>query len=285
MIHHYPRPEKYESVEVALTYFTPEFCAALLERNTRNRRQNPRTQRMFGAALREGRAYLSDSAVAVAPDGTLINGQNRLATCVETGIGFWGFLATGVPFESQIIMDTGGKRTFAQHLQIVYGEASANNKAALTMALWKYENGNYGYRGNYFNRPEADVTMLDALWTEVGDEITAAVAFVERTRRKVQYSGTPLALVRLLTARIDEYDSDFFFDRIATGSDLVDGSAILAARNWIATASRTASARPAAEHQVAILIKAWNKYRDGEHVGQLRFRRGGANPEPFPEPK
>lgn len=33
--------EQYRNIRVALHYFTPEFCAALLERNTRNRRENP----------------------------------------------------------------------------------------------------------------------------------------------------------------------------------------------------------------------------------------------------
>jgi len=35
----------------------------------------------------------------------------------------------------------------------------------------------------------------------------------------------------------------------------------------------------------ALVIKAWNAYRDGAPVRQLKYRIGGANPEKFPEPR
>ena len=35
---------------------------------------------------------------------------------------------------------------------------------------------------------------------------------------------------------------------------------------------------------LAITLKAWNAYRQGETVGLYRWRPGGAKPEAFPEP-
>lgn len=279
-------PDRYRDVRVELHYFDMPEIESLLELNTRNRRPNERTQRMFRSELRAGRAYLSDSAIVLSNDDppAILNGQNRLMAAQQEGIGFWGFLATGVPEESQLIMDTGGRRTFAQHLTIVYGEPNATEKQALVTALWKYENGNYGFRGNWFNRPDPKITDLDRLWGERGEDVSAAIKVADRARRGVEYSKTALGLLRLLTVDIDREDSDHFFERITTDVGHSAGDAALAARTWIRGQVRSAGPKPSTEQQVAILIKAWNRYREGEPVQQLRYRPGGANPESYPTP-
>lgn len=272
-------------VRVYLAFFTPEECASLLERNTGNRDMNRRTIRSIRKALRSGEMYLSDSAITIAPDGTLTNGQNRCQAAVEEGVGFWAIRAEGVPKAAQLIMDTGSRRTFAQHLKIAYGEGDTINKAAITSGLWKYTNGHYTFRGNYFNRPDPSVIDLDSTWRTNRGEILAAVTVGRRASQHTEFTLTPLGIAAIVTSRIDSADSEFFFDRLATGSGLPEGSPILAARAWSITSARSVSGKPSASHQLAIIFKAWNAFRDGRSVKAMSYRPGGAAPEQFPTPR
>jgi hypothetical protein len=40
-----------------------------------------------------------------------------------------------------------------------------------------------------------------------------------------------------------------------------------------------------ARWMTAITIKTWNAFRNGDEIGQLKWRAGGAAPEAFPIPK
>jgi hypothetical protein len=69
---------------------------------------------------------------------------------------------------------------------------------------------------------------------------------------------------------------------LATGENLTKGNPIYALRSLLEK-DRMAIRRFGQTYRLAVIIKAWNAYRDGREVKSLRWTQGGANPEPFPE--
>lgn len=63
------------------------------------------------------------------------------------------------------------------------------------------------------------------------------------------------------------------------------GNPILTLRNLLIGAKADSRGEINQTYIAAVTIKAWNRYRSGDPVSQLRFRVGGANPESFPEPR
>lgn len=83
--------------------------------------------------------------------------------------------------------------------------------------------------------------------------------------------------------RIDADDACFFVDRLCDGADLTDGSPILALRKALIN-NAAARAKQPDFVVIALVIKAWNAYRQGRTMQVLAWKSGGAAPEAFPEP-
>ena len=79
-------------------------------------------------------------------------------------------------------------------------------------------------------------------------------------------------------------DVEFFFARLADGQNMAKGDPIYELRKT-AENSKTVRGQRSERFLTAIMIKAWNAYRDGAKVGLLTFRPGGEKPERFPEPR
>ena len=93
--------------------------------------------------------------------------------------------------------------------------------------------------------------------------------------------------VKVLT-EIDAEDAEYFFDRLASGEGLYRCDPIFELRNALQEEMQQAGGKTRTGRnntwKLAIIIKAWNKYRNGETVKLLSYRPGGANRERFPEP-
>ena len=86
-----------------------------------------------------------------------------------------------------------------------------------------------------------------------------------------------------LFTNIDVEDTEAFFARLIDGQDMSKGDPIYELRKALLN-SRNVRGERSTSYLVAITIKAWNKWRDGEKIDLLSYRRGGSSPEAFPEP-
>ena len=99
-------------------------------------------------------------------------------------------------------------------------------------------------------------------------------------------SRQSFGLCHWLFSMIDAEDGEFFWDRLVDGQGLESGNPIYALRELLRREAMLPSTRDKmrADVVIALTIKAWNAYRDGETIQLLRFKVGGAHPEKFPEP-
>lgn len=266
------RPVDVEKVDV-----TPDLAREWLGYNTHNRRLRERVIRAYAADITAGAWRWNGESIKFAADGTLLDGQHRLAAIVAAETAVPMLVIRGLPKETQETIDGGAKRKFSDLLQL-RGETSFVTLAAVTrrVSLWEM-----GVRRTGGNITTTNAQLLQTLekYPDLRD-IALAAGAVART---CALNGSTIGLCMWLFTRLDSEDSDFFFSRLADGQSLVSGDPVYELRRT-AEASKSVRGERSEAYLIAITIKAWNAYRDGTKVGQLRFRPGGANPERFPEP-
>jgi hypothetical protein len=94
----------------------------------------------------------------------------------------------------------------------------------------------------------------------------------------------PHALCGFFHYIFNQIDPDMckhFFDGLASGANLPDGSPVLALRNQLMNLRNRENVKTR-EERIAIFVKAWNHLRAGKSVKQIKWIPDGAKPELFP---
>lgn len=105
-----------EGITVQYEEITPEVARAMLEKNTENRALREGRVLALERDIRSGKFFHTHQGVAFNTNGTLVDGQHRLAAVVRAGIPVTMQVTRGLPVESKPVIDTGAKRTVADVL-------------------------------------------------------------------------------------------------------------------------------------------------------------------------
>lgn len=256
---------------------TPQMAHEWLGYNTHNRRLRERVVNAYAADMAAGAWQWNGESIKFATDGTLLDGQHRLAAIVKADVTVPMLVVRGLPNETQDTVDGGISRKFADVLQL-RGELSCVTLAALVRRVTMWE---AGFRFNFAGTVTTNAQMLQTL--EKHPQLRAIAGAARNTARGVALPSSLIGFGMWLFSQIDTEDTDFFFDRLGDGQNLAKGDAIYELRRT-AEASKSVRGERSETFMAAIMIKAWNAYRDGKQVALLRYKRGGANPEKFPEP-
>lgn len=266
------------SGDVELVTIAPELAAEWLSCNTHNRSIRQRVVLAYAADMKAGNWQWNGESIKFAADGTLLDGQHRLAAIVEAGVTIPMLVIRNLPNETQETVDGGTKRKFADVLQL-RGERSHATLSAVVRRVTSWESGVKRAGSSPYAPTNAEMlqTLEKYPWLR---EVALSASNVSR------HCGLPASVIGLgmwLFSRLSNEDSDFFFARLSDSQGLVKGYPIYELRKT-ADGSRSVRGQRSEMYLTAILIKAWNAYRDGEQVGILSFKSGGAKPERFPEP-
>lgn len=275
-----------QSIEVV----TPALAETWLATMGRNRHLSTTRVEAYTKFMKDGLWIYDGDPIRFNQDGELVDGQHRLWALVEANYTTQFLVVRGVSREAFATMNTGKTRSFSDIMSVEYPEIpSIVRTGTVVQVIYRWS---IGRRGSTLSSSGANQAIPNAV----------LLAFFEANKdtivRVVREGGRVIGHVHGMTIttaaiglwafeKIDSEDATDFFDKLMTGRGLESGSPILAYRNWIARNMQGAStnARVPLDMGVALLIKAWNAYRDGTEVTNLRWRRGGANPEAFPEPK
>lgn len=101
---------------------TPELARKWLEKNTANRGLRPSRVRYFAKLIENNEFMLTHQGIAFAKDGTLIDGQHRLAAIAAVGKPVRMFVGEGFVREDVILaIDIGSRRNTADSLRLKNG--------------------------------------------------------------------------------------------------------------------------------------------------------------------
>lgn len=266
------------STSVDIVLVTSEMAARWLRQNTSNRRLDASNVDMYVRIIRAGRWHLSNDAVSFGPDGTVLNGQHRLTAIVKTGIACELLVMTNAKVASQVAMDAQKKRTAGDYLAIM-GHTNYTHLAAVTRVILLHQIGQLANGGNY-KLSNDEVAEFVAQHPDLAHAVTRAQAMTKKVDCPQSVVG---AAIWLLTP-IDPDDMAAFMNAWRDGVNLAEGDPILALTARLREVRRNRRIVSRAEY-LALILRAWNAWRDGRTVTGFPLRTRASGPVEIPEPK
>ena len=257
-----------------LVYVTPDLAREWLYRNTGNRPLRSEAVDKLARDMAAGRFLENGDAIRLSADGVLLDGQHRLEALVESGAAAWLLVVSNLPAAAQDTVDDGAKRTMADRFAF-HGEPDAKTLAAVVRRAILWERGHKYQTGKF--QPSA---LESFEFLAEHPELREAASAAAHHRKAKLLPASTIGLCWWLFAAIDAGHCAEFFDRLADGAMLAKGNPILTLRNRLSDLNAQPGRTPE-RHVLAMVIKAWNKYRTGQELSTLRF----AEHEKFPEPK
>lgn len=265
--------------DIELIDVTPEIAARWLLSNTHNRNLRRAVVLAYAADMAAGAWNWNGESIKFAEDGTLLDGQHRLAAIVEADLTVRMLVVRGLPPETQETLDTGTKRKFYDVLRL-RDEHNCHLLAAITRRVYVWEDGarRVGSKTKY---PPTTSQLLVTL--EKHPELRGIATEAHTLGHNVELPASIIGLGIWLFGRINPDDCAFFFARLSDFQGLLKGDPIYELRRSLER-SLSAQHERSETYLLAILIKGWNAYRDGKKITVLTYRPGGSRPEEFPEP-
>lgn len=272
--------------DMAIEQIDADLAGHYLGHNLNNR--NPKLQRInnYARDMADNKWRWTGEAIKFAPDGTLLDGQNRLMAVMKANVTVPFLVIRNVSEHSQEVMDTGAPRSFADALKL-RGETGVTQLAAVTRLVSLWEQGIPAFRSGATKYGATIPQLFEVL--DRHPELRESVKRGASISKHADISTTCATFCYYILSEIDDEDADFFFERLADGVNLDKDSPIRALRESLAGLKRERGGVQASGRyfvpMAALIFKAWNKYRKGDPTQQIRWRTGGARPEEFPEPK
>ncbi|WP_326768602.1 hypothetical protein OG978_32425 [Streptomyces sp. NBC_01591] len=269
---------------------TPALAKEWLAQNTRNRNLRERVVTSYATDMRDGNWVEDGQSIKFSKGDivlldnplitgkALLDGQHRLSAIAESGMTIRMLVVSNLPDTTQETMDTGAKRSLGDVLKL-RGESHYVPLAAVLVRVHMWQEG---ARKSMRGARPTHRQLLSLL--EEHPEIRRSAEIGSRARNANRLSASTAGLCHWLFVQIDQGDCAFFFARLTDGAGLMIGDPIYALRR-AAENAMTDKARFREEHMTALVIKAWNAYREGRELQLLTYKAGGARPEPYPEPK
>lgn len=284
------KAKKYDRWWAQVVSVTPVMAAAWLTTSTGNRgRQagkvlvNKDRVEKYSRMIREGRWEVNNDAVTFDDAGHLRNGHNRLSAVVDTGITIPMLVLTGVGAESYFTMDGGWKRSLAQHFA-ERGEKYATHLAALVNQMFIIASeGGFDNLDRFSTHTHFRPDVFQAImFLDDNPELRVSAEMGSKHGHHLKCSPLAMGACHFMFTKIDEEDADAFFKRLYSGVGLEDDDPIRLVRERLIKEGRPwRSLGLNMEAQAALTIKAWNAFRRGDRMKQIRWE---PSKEKFPRP-
>ena len=118
-------------MNVQIVEITPERAKQYLEKNTRNRTLRESKVAAYSRDMKNGDWMFTHQGIAFNCDGTLLDGQHRLAAIVDSGKTQRMLVTTGIQTDSQLVMDGHAKRTPGDAIGLARGEKITSTFVAI----------------------------------------------------------------------------------------------------------------------------------------------------------
>jgi hypothetical protein len=249
----------------------PATARKWLEGNTRNRKVSPKLVEVYAETILAGEWRLNGEPIIFDRNNRLQSGQHRLLAVIEADHPIRTVVVRNAEPDSLFSLDSGRKRRMVDALTL-RGEKDVAILSSALSWLWRYRTQNMQRSGEVATNVHL-LKLLDDT-PEIRDSIVAA----RPTKRILHFSVGLVAALHLEMDAVDAEDTKLFFEGVIEGAGLHSGDPRLALRNWAARTEMSAR-RPSQAMIAAIVIKAFNAYRDTRELKILAFKPS----EKFPE--
>lgn len=230
-----------------------------------------------GEAIKLSRP-LKEGEVEDVPAGAVLflDGQHRFEACIESGVPFVSLVVWGLAPDARRTMDTGAARSMSDVLKM----ENENFSPVLASVLRRVFLWDQGDRRFMSNRKPTHAELLKLFNSDPqGFRNAASKGYWVRTEYK-ELPPSIVATAYYLLARVSPEQAPWFFASLKTGADLSKNHPLLTLRSRLSR--ERAEKKPAIPyHQLAMIIRAWNAYRDDEPL----MRMDQSINDPTPDPK
>lgn len=259
-------------VSIELELVTPQQAQEWLDStNIHNRKLRKSQVAQLKTDMESEHWMFTGDTVKFDRDGVLRDGQHRLAAIAASGKMEWLIIVRGIDPQAQAAMDIQSRRMAYDALRLRGTEGDMKNAAAIARGVFMYDHGRVP-------------TQLETV-TFVEDheeEIADAVVVSEMVRRAGRLTGGSFyGIAFYLLARIDRTAAHDFFEKLAGGYELTKGDPILLLLKHLSKGLPYGFGRGHwhLRQNLAIVFVAWNAWRQGKELHQMRM------PKEMPEPK
>lgn len=265
-----PKPPPQDgTVRTVVMEITVEQATKWLEGNTHNRHLRPVDVDKMALDIQRGRWKLNGESIIFADDSTLLDGQHRLWAIVESGMSITSVVVFGIPRETFTTIDQGRARSLADHLTVMDIHSPNNNQlAAIASAILRYRTNQVFSKVKM--EPERVISLLQS-----EPEISSWFDKARRAPKGLQGWATPIASVLYIGSRSMNDEAEMFLHQWLTGSDLKEGSPVLALRQKILNTTRVSTV---GWERIFLVTSAWNAFVQNRQMFKMGTLRGDRFP-------
>lgn len=256
------------NVEVVLEHITPEQAKELLEANTANRNMRSVHVDRIASDITAGRWQMNGATIVFSADGTLLDGQHRLAAIVKSGITIPMMIVRGVSGSVMPTIDSNISRKAADVAKL-QGYTQVTRLVATTRMLMLIKTDSVD--------PSRKTGTGDVLaLLERHPQLSSCVADAEHVRQIIPPS---IVAAWLYLARYNANEPDLAnraLNTLVTGVPSYSGDPIHTFRERMISMPKGEHHHMTGRYNVTMtLIAMWNDYREGRRLTMCKLRRSG----------
>jgi hypothetical protein len=250
---------------------TPEMAKHWLTvANTNNRSLSQSHVADLARMMASGQWILSGQTISFDENGRLVDGQHRLSAVVKSGVSAPFLVVRGVPSNAFAVIDVGRNRSAGTIAQLSKLQ-DPSTVVAITRVLMALRDRRFFTQSAHY-LPSEIVKVAKAI-PEIQEAAHAMRSRFNQLRHLIRSSVAGSALV--LTGLEDRGMSEEFWTATTTGSDLAQGSPILALRNRAMNEQKGKASSLRQCYLFACVWHAWSMHRTGGEINKLVI----SNPE------
>lgn len=243
-----------------------------------NRKAGMGTVREYADAMLRGEWELTHQGIAFNTKDELCDGGHRLRAVIladadQPGIKIPFMVTTGLPVTAMTAMDIGKRRVPSDFLRMM-GKANTTSLSGILRLAYCYYNVPWSHTESWSRHRVTPRLMEDFLVANPLVEEAVYETFPLKKLFKASASGAFWFIVRNERPDLNVQD---FMDQLRSGELLAKGDPALTLRELMIN-TRDSGRRYEAAEELALMIKAFNKWVRGEESRMLAFR----SVEPFP---
>jgi len=261
-------PIKTPTLDSQVEIITPEMAEQYLAANTHNRPLSDSSVTSFAEDMVSGRWLLNGDAIRFTLDGTLLDGQHRLAAIVEAGISVPMLVIRNLPADVFETIDAGRRRSASDVLHVMGTKNSIETASAGRVSLL------FSTRGQLAG-PVSRSAITS--YTIARPYLAELVAQWKVAKASHITSASPSAAVLFLAneRRLMDNHVAAFIEGVGSGADLQRGDPRLALREWAINERSRARGFIATKTAFAAVARAWTAYMQGRDLRLLKIPREG----------
>lgn len=244
--------------------------------NTRNRSLRAQVVARYARDMTSGAWEFAAEPIKFGSDGTLLDGQHRLAAIRDSGCTIAMLVVNGLHMGSQDVMDTGRGRTSADQLSLA-GHKSA---VQLSSGIGRVIGWDLGYtqRGEKYYPTHSEIRT----WLDDNPRMLHISEDARRMRSSIDLPPGITVATYFILDRLDVVEAREFMWSVARGEGLHLGDPAYALRERLREI-RMARRTTDDWQYFSFTFRAWNACRRGESMRMLRATSGSGRVMP-PQP-